>query len=189
MARAGLTPRCWGSASTNLPRIFNAAARSTSSPICFDRKALLMGKHETSYARVERDFYPSPPRVITALAEHVDLVGKHIHECACGTGCMSDALIAAGAQVHSTDVKDYGYRGFNGVADFTALTGPADSFDGIVTNPPFGPRGKLAETFRRPAFVAWVRDSSPSCCRPISIPRKPARPCLVVVRNSQGRSS
>jgi hypothetical protein len=34
-----------------------------------------MGKHETGYARVERDLYPTPHRVVSALAEHVDLRG------------------------------------------------------------------------------------------------------------------
>jgi hypothetical protein len=40
-----------------------------------------MAKHEAGYARVERDFYPTPPWVVSdALAEHVDLRGLIVWE-------------------------------------------------------------------------------------------------------------
>ena len=69
-----------------------------------------MGKHETSFARVERDLYPTPSWVISeALAQHVDLAGMRVWECACGNGQMAEALKAAGASVFASDVKDYGY--------------------------------------------------------------------------------
>jgi hypothetical protein len=46
-----------------------------------------MGKHETGYACVERDLYPTrEPWVVTALDEHVDLRGAIVWECACGHG-------------------------------------------------------------------------------------------------------
>ncbi len=64
-----------------------------------------MGKHETGYARVERDNYPTPAWVIDALAEHVHLRDRIVWECACGDGYMAEALRAAGcAQVYSTDI-------------------------------------------------------------------------------------
>jgi len=103
-----------------------------------------MGKHETGYVRVERDFYPTPPWVTAALTEHVDVAGKYIWESACGDGRISEALIAAGARVHSTDIADHGYAGLGELFDFIALD---RCFDGIITNPPFGPRGRLAEAF------------------------------------------
>ena len=55
-----------------------------------------MGKHENGFERVDRDLYPTPPWVIDALAEHVNLAGKIIWECACGTGMMAEALKANG---------------------------------------------------------------------------------------------
>ena len=70
-----------------------------------------MGKHETGYARQDRDFYPTPAWPIEALAEHVDLRGKDILECACGDGRMARALEAAGAYVTAFDIADYGYGG------------------------------------------------------------------------------
>jgi hypothetical protein len=107
-----------------------------------------VGKHEISFARVERDFYPTPSWVIEALAEHVDLVGMRVWECACGNGQMAEALKAAGASVFSSDVEDYGYVGLDAVLDFAAGQHPNTArFSAIVTNPPFGNRGKLAERF------------------------------------------
>jgi hypothetical protein len=106
-----------------------------------------MGKHETGYSRIARDLYPTPTWPVEALREHVSVKGLRILEPACGTGSMSEALKAAGAIVHSTDIEDYGYAGLDGLADFT-LSNPIEfRFDAIVTNPPFGSRGKLAEAF------------------------------------------
>lgn len=105
-----------------------------------------MGKHETSYARAERDLYPTPAWVIEALASHVDLAGMRVWECACGDGRMSRALVErAGASVYSSDIADHGCC--DELLDFTSERQPKVAFDAIVTNPPFGPRGKLAEAF------------------------------------------
>ena len=107
-----------------------------------------MGKHETSYARIERDNYPTPAWVIDALAEHVELRGLTIWEPACGEGHMSEALKAAGcARVYSTGIVN-GYSGQDGVLDFlSGRTPDLPRCDGIITNPPFGPKGKTAEAF------------------------------------------
>src|SRR5262245_27192736 len=107
-----------------------------------------MGKHETGYARVERDNYPTPAWVIDALAEHVDLRGRIVWEPACGDGRMSKALEAAGCvRVYSTDIVN-GYVGQDRVLDFLLGRIPdLPRCDGGVTNPPFGLRGKLAEAF------------------------------------------
>jgi hypothetical protein len=106
-----------------------------------------MGKHETNYARVERDYYPTPPWVVDALAEHVDLTGKIIWECAAGGGQMAEALKAAGAaQVYATDVANYGYP-LDATFDFVTGPTPKLRFDLIVTNPPWGQGGRLAVKF------------------------------------------
>jgi hypothetical protein len=104
-----------------------------------------VGKHETGFARVERDFYPTPAWVTEALASHVDLAGMRIWECACGDGRMSRALEQAGASVYSSDIIDRGY--YDELLDFTSERQPKVAFDAITTNPPLGPRGKLAEAF------------------------------------------
>jgi hypothetical protein len=105
-----------------------------------------MGKHETGFARVERDFYPTPSWVTEALGEHVDLAGKRVWEPACGDGRMSEVLKALGASVFSSDVEDRGYSGTDALLDFLVAR-PPQRFDGIVTNPPYGLRAKLAEKF------------------------------------------
>jgi predicted RNA methylase len=109
-----------------------------------------MGKHETGYARVERDNYPTPAWVIEALAEHVCLRDRTVWECACGDGRMAEALRAAGcAYVYSTDIVANGYAGQNAAMDFLSSRTPSDLLhcDKTITNPPFGPRGKTAEAF------------------------------------------
>jgi hypothetical protein len=106
-----------------------------------------MGKHDNGYPRIPRDYYPTPPWVVGALLEHIDVAGLHVLEPACGDGRMAEALKAGGARVHAMDVEDHGYSGLAGLCDFTAPAKLTGSFDGIVTNPPFGPRSKLAEAF------------------------------------------
>lgn len=116
-----------------------------------------MGKHETSFERIERDLYPTPPWCIEALAEHVDLTGLEVWEPAAGSGSMVEALKAAGATVHATDIHDYGYR-LDKVIDFTSGLHRAERFDSIVTNPPYGARAKLAERFVEVGLQHIARD-------------------------------
>jgi hypothetical protein len=108
---------------------------------------VVVGKHEVGYARVERDFYPTPTWVIAALAEYVALTGVRIWEPACGDGGMAEALKAAGAIVYSTDIVDRGYSGFDAILDFLRVAHAPTPFDKIVTNPPYGERNKTAEQF------------------------------------------
>jgi hypothetical protein len=109
---------------------------------------LIMGKHEQGYARVERDLYPTPPWVVAALAEHVDLRGLTVWEPACGDGRMVAALQAAGCVcVHSSDIVERG-NGQDEVLDFLSAREPGIArYDGMITNPPFGERGMLAVAF------------------------------------------
>jgi hypothetical protein len=107
-----------------------------------------MGKHETGYARVARDLYPTPSWVIAALAEHLELRGLTVWEPTCGDGRMDVALRSAGAAcVYASDIVDYG-SGQDEVLDFLSAQNPKlERFDAIVTNPPFGPGGTLATAF------------------------------------------
>jgi hypothetical protein len=108
-----------------------------------------MGKHETGYARVERDLYPTPPWVVSALAEHVDLRGLTVHEPACGNRHMAEALLLAGcARVYTSDIVDYG-AGQDEILDFLSAQMPnlERAPDAIITNPPFGQGGRLATAF------------------------------------------
>jgi 2-polyprenyl-3-methyl-5-hydroxy-6-metoxy-1,4-benzoquinol methylase len=83
-----------------------------------------VGKHEVGFARVEKDYYPTPSWVIEALAEHVELAGLRIWECACGDGRMAEALKKAGASsVYASDVEDRDY-GLDAVIDFVVVKIP-----------------------------------------------------------------
>ena len=108
-----------------------------------------MGKHEIGYARVERDFYPTPSWVTAELAGITHIRNKSIWEMACGDGRMSEALKTAGADVFSSDVLDRGYTSLDALIDFVADPPPNLQFDGLITNPPYGLRNKLAEAFIR----------------------------------------
>lgn len=103
-----------------------------------------MGKHETGYIRVSRDFYPTPSWVVEALGQHVYLEQRRVWEPACGRGHMVDALRELGAKVHGSDIKPM----CRGGVKFDFLNGTTRRvFDLLVTNPPYGERGKLAEAF------------------------------------------
>jgi hypothetical protein len=107
-----------------------------------------VGKHETGYARVERDFYPTPSWVADALAEHVDLCGLMAWEFACGDGRMVEALRLRGcARVYASDIVDYGW-GQDEVLDFLSAQMPKLAhFDLGISNPPFGQGGRQATAF------------------------------------------
>jgi hypothetical protein len=102
-----------------------------------------MGKHETGYARMNKDFYPTRARWVTeALLAYVDLGGLTVWEPAAGAGDMAKVLKAAGAAwVHCSDIASYDFP-LDEIRDFTAADAAA-RFDAIITNPPHG----LAEAF------------------------------------------
>jgi len=86
------------------------------------------------------DDFPTPPWATRALAEYVIAPQGTCLEPACGRGHMSAALADYFDKVQSSDIYDYG---FGSVADFLNSTYQANSFDWVITNPPF----KLAEQF------------------------------------------
>jgi hypothetical protein len=69
-----------------------------------------MGKHQ----RGDKYLYPIG---VDALAEHLDIQGKIVWECAAGTGQMTEALKEAGAARASSDTVDRSYP-LNEMIDF-----------------------------------------------------------------------
>jgi hypothetical protein len=116
-----------------------------------------VGKHG-SYPRVLRDLYPTPAWCIDALAEHVDLGGRRIWECAAGKGQMVRALEAHRAQVFSSDIDAQACC--DAVFDFLSpgLPPGLDWFDGIITNPAWGSGNRTAASFIR-AGLRRITDS------------------------------
>jgi hypothetical protein len=93
------------------------------------------------------DDFPTPPWATRALMEHVvasrtPLTSMTCLEPSCGRGHMSAVLADYFSDVASYDVFDYG---FGGVADFLKTKHADESFDWVITNPPF----KLGEEFIR----------------------------------------
>ncbi len=90
------------------------------------------------------DDFPTPPWATRALLEHVIgggcVAGMTCLEPACGAGHMSKVLKEYFSEVRSSDVADYGY---GPVRNFLSHGYPANSYDWVITNPPF----RLAEEF------------------------------------------
>jgi hypothetical protein len=97
-----------------------------------------MSQRFSEYARRERDDYPTPVWVTETVIPHLkDLGVTSIWEPAAGEGGMAASLAGAGFTVTATDIK-------SGIDFFDS----ADrSVSAVVTNPPYGKQGKLAERF------------------------------------------
>jgi hypothetical protein len=96
------------------------------------------------------DDFPTPPWATRALLEYVlpskgSLSSMTCLEPACGRGHMSVAIAEYFGAVTSSDVFDYG---FGTVADFLKEKHDDQSFDWVITNPPF----RLAEDFTKRAL-------------------------------------
>ena len=92
------------------------------------------------------DAYFTPPAAVwSLLAVEGERIPRRLWEPACGDGAISRVLEAAGYDVLSSDIADYGF-GCSGV-DY--LKAPRrNSVDGIVTNAPF----KEAAAFAKKAI-------------------------------------
>lgn len=91
------------------------------------------------------DDFPTPPWATRALVEHVIAAKDSLNsltclEPACGRGHMAVALDHYFRQVAASDVFDYG---FGSEADFFEAKYSDQSFDWVITNPPF----RLGEQF------------------------------------------
>jgi hypothetical protein len=91
------------------------------------------------------DDFPTPPWATRALLEYgiddkASLRGMSCLEPACGAGHMAKVLSGTFRTVASADIFDYRY---GTVGDFLQTPLAENSFDWIITNPPF----RLAEAF------------------------------------------
>lgn len=95
-------------------------------------------------ARKSFDNFPTPPWATRALLEHVlndhNLSEQSCLEPACGAGHMAKVQEEYFAEVESSDIFGYG---FGNKLDFCSGSYGKESFDWVITNPPF----KLAENF------------------------------------------
>jgi len=106
---------------------------------------------QLDYARVEGDFYPTPPENVDCLAHYIDLSRHYVWEPACGEGHISKRLHLYSKGVFSTDLFDRGY-GKGGVDFLKTRHMPGNATKratAVVTNPPFD---DMAEKFIRHAL-------------------------------------
>ncbi len=74
---------------------------------------------------------------IIALKPLLSFLPRRIWECACGKGNLVDALLFRGFEVLASDIQ--------GGHDFLDWTPPLNSFDCIVTNPPYSLKDKFLQ--------------------------------------------
>ncbi len=94
----------------------------------------------SGFERRKCEAYFTPSWVTEWLLHEETFDGGKVWEPACGDGAMSEVLIAAGCDVVSSDLRDYGY-GVPGVDFLTAPIPPEVRH--ILTNPPY----QLAQEF------------------------------------------
>lgn len=100
------------------------------------------------------DDFPTHPWATRALCEMLAAMGHELSSCvaadpACNRGFMAEPLREYFAQVHATDIHDYGYGAMNARCDFLLdWAYDKDDVDWIITNPPF----KIADDFIRIAL-------------------------------------
>jgi hypothetical protein len=106
-----------------------------------------MAQRHSGYERKPNDRYLTPPWPVHALVPHIPRRVKYIWEPACGDGGMAKELKRLSYKVIASDIADG--------LDFLTIT--TRSVDGVVTNPPNGPGGRLAEKFCRHALEVTRR--------------------------------
>jgi hypothetical protein len=121
-----------------------------------------MAKRNSNYERKPREFYATPAWCTRALLPHIPARITEIWEPAAGDGAMGRVLADAGYAVTMTDIEPHAEMCRY---DFLSANAVDVLEHAIITNPPFGVQGKLAEAFirhalriveRRQGFVAML---------------------------------
>lgn len=105
-----------------------------------------MGKIDKGYEVIDKDKYYTPSWVTEVLLDNIHFEGD-IWEPAAGNGAIARILERNGILVNKTDIDpECSDDCFIGTQDFLT-SASTNSFRSIITNPPYGKRGKLAEAF------------------------------------------
>jgi len=106
------------------------------------KAGLMLGVNPNS-KREDNDFYATNPKALKLFLQSLKkdniILNKHIWECACGKGHLSEELKKQKYKVFSSDLINRGYG--DTPLDFTKTN--LKHYGDILTNPPF----KLAEEF------------------------------------------
>lgn len=126
-----------------------------------------MSRTASGFERQPAELYETPEWVVDALVDHVPIDGLTIWEPACGPGKMVRAMQRHGAIVSASDLNTYpGVSGARFGLDFLSTT-KLSGIDGIITNPPYGPRGTTATAFIRHGISQIVRGGFMALLLPI----------------------
>lgn len=116
----------------------------------------MVSQKNSGRARRKLDLYETPLwAVMDGLVPFMPVQGLVIGDPCCGRGKMVMALQRAGARtVHASDVRRWGgqvtpLRLFRQYDFIHGVITQYPSTDALVINPPYGPRGTLAEAFIR----------------------------------------
>ena len=101
---------------------------------------------------------------IIALKPLLSFLPRRIWECACGKGNLVDALLFRGFEVLASDIQ--------GGHDFLDWTPPLNSFDCIVTNPPYSLKDKFLQ---RCYLLDYIRREKTAMARKIRRGNNPIR--------------
>lgn len=124
-----------------------------------------MGKR-SNFARVERDFYPTPPKAVEPLLPHLKAGTVFIEPCA-GDGALIDALEAHGNQCYASyDIEPQG-RIVQKIDAMEARVCPSLSWDCFITNPPWNRKflHPFIDKYRRIAPTWLLFDADWMCTK------------------------
>ena len=97
-----------------------------------------MGKR-SDFARVERDFYPTPAAAVAPLIRHIPFESTYWEPCA-GDGDVIKALMGHLSCVACSDIEPRGFDGWRQETDALEVSEKAVGLAGaahIITNPPW----------------------------------------------------
>lgn len=113
----------------------------------------------SGYEQQRNQLYETPYWCIESLLLHLAVRGLRIWEPAAGNHRIADILQIWGAVVTTSDIEFY-ERIHDAIYNFLGpLPRTPIPFDGIITNPPYGPGNKQAVAFTRNALACcngWV---------------------------------
>jgi hypothetical protein len=108
-----------------------------------------MSQAASAYDRLDGDRYYTPAWVTEALLDVESFDGPTVDPAA-GAGHIVDAFTARGLTMEGADIRPDAIH-VHGPLDY--LTAVPGTVRNIVTNPPYGPGGRLAVTFIKKALI------------------------------------
>ncbi len=112
-------------------------------------------RFDSGFDRKAHEAYFTEPWVTRCLLDAVHLP-MSVWESACGPGYMAKEITASGRSVFASDLVDYGYGATGPRWDFLTCDYVPHGALAIVTNPPYGKNGKLAERFIEHALALMM---------------------------------